>query len=298
MKPFTSADQIHRQLDPGGKVYCTMDMVSGYHQVSITEEDRDLTTFILPSGHYRFASLTMRMNCSDDYFNVNTEDVVEGVAGAHKSLDDVLCEGVGATTNQARADLKRKLDVILSRMAKKNIKLNPKKFNIGSEVNFGGFRFGWNPKMERPEILPDKEKVAALEAIKKPSNKKEAESIIGSIKQLSTWSKDTTVNTEHMRRLIRKDEHFSWTPKHEEEWLKVKRMLKNLSRVTPFQIGDKSEVYCDASRVGLSYVLVQVRNSERVIITCDSVTLTEAQRNYSVTKLEALAVTHAIWPTT
>ena len=88
---------------------------------------------------------------------------------------------------------------------------------------------GWNHKTERPEILPDKAKVAALEAIKKPSNKKEAESIIGSTKQLSMWSKDTKVNTEHMRRLIRKDEHFNWMPKHDEEWLKVERMLKNLS---------------------------------------------------------------------
>ena len=59
-------------------------------------------------------------------------------------------------------------------------------------------------------------------------------------------------------------------------------------------MGDKTEVYCDASRVGLSYILVQVRNGERVIITCGSVALTEAQKNYSVTELEALAITHAI----
>ena len=152
----------------------------------------------------------------------------------------------------------------------------------------------WNSKTERPEILPDKAKVAALEAIKKPTTKKEAESIIGSIKQLSAWSKETTVLTEHMRRLIRKDEHFSWTPKHDEEWQRVKRMLRNLSRVTPFKMGDETEIFCDASKIGLSYVLVQVRNCERVVITCGSVALTDAQKNYCVTELEALAITHAI----
>ena len=59
-------------------------------------------------------------------------------------------------------------------------------------------------------------------------------------------------------------------------------------------MGDETEVYCDASRVGLSYVLVQVRNGERVIITCGSVALTEAQKNYSVTELEALAIQRQI----
>ena len=266
VKPFTSTDQIRRQLDPKGKVYCTMDMVAGYHQVAIAEESRDLTTFIIPAGRFRFASLPMGLVSSGDYFNIETDDVVEGITGTHKSLDDVLGEGVGATTDEARADLKRKLDTILSRMAAKNIKLNPKKFHIGKEVNFGGFRVGYNMVTDRPEILPDKAKVAAMEAIKRPATKKEAESIIGSLKQLTTWSKDTTVNTEQMRKLIRKDEHFQWTPKHDEEWTKVKRMLKNLSRVTPFQMGEETEIYCDASRVGISYVLVQRRNGEKLIM--------------------------------
>ena len=139
----------------------------------IAEEDRDYTTFILASGRYCFASLPMDMVCSGELFNNNTDDVWRGSPGP-TSLSTMCWAKELKTTDKAWADLIKKLDFILSRMAAKNIKLSPKKFDIGSEVNFGGFRVSWNSK--RPEILPDKAKVAALEAIRK----KEAESIIGS----------------------------------------------------------------------------------------------------------------------
>ena len=81
VKPFSSTDQIRRMLDPMGKVYCAMDMVSGYHQVPLAEESRDLTTFIIPAGRFRFASLPMGLTPSGDYLNQNTDSVIEGWLG-------------------------------------------------------------------------------------------------------------------------------------------------------------------------------------------------------------------------
>ena len=89
-----------------------------------------------------------------------------------------------------------------------------------------------------------------MEAIKQPSTKKEVELIVGSIKQLYSWSGQTTNLTTNMRQLICKDTHFRWTPQHEKEWLKVKKILQELSHVTPFRMGDNVEVYCPLQRWG------------------------------------------------
>merc|ERR1712081_163426 len=40
---------------------CSMDMLSGYHQVPLAEELRDLTTFLTPYGRYPFKRQSMGM---------------------------------------------------------------------------------------------------------------------------------------------------------------------------------------------------------------------------------------------
>ena len=182
----------------------------------------------------------MGLSCSGDIFNINTDNLIYGIPDTHKSMDDVLGQGVGKNMEEARENLRGKLNTLLMRMSERNIKLSPEKFKISSDMEFGEFRVRYNSETGRPEILPDK-------AIKQPSTKKEVESIVGSIKQLSSWSGQTTNLTTNMRQLICKDSHFRWTGEHEKEWLKVKKMLRDLSHVTPFRMGDKVEVYCDGS---------------------------------------------------
>ena len=52
--PFPSADKVRKSLDPSDCCFLKVDLVEGYHQVEIREEDRDLTTTILPWGKFRY----------------------------------------------------------------------------------------------------------------------------------------------------------------------------------------------------------------------------------------------------
>ena len=52
--PFLPSDAVRRRLDPKARVFGALDLTSRYHQVPLTEADRDLTTFTRPFGRYRY----------------------------------------------------------------------------------------------------------------------------------------------------------------------------------------------------------------------------------------------------
>ena len=110
-----------------------MDLVSGYHQVTLCEEDRDLTTFITPWGMYRYTRLPMGLCPSGDIFNIKTQQMLKGVEGVHKSINDLLIEA------RSNKEMYSKLRIILQNCLEAGIILHPKKFKIGTHVKFGGF---------------------------------------------------------------------------------------------------------------------------------------------------------------
>ena len=78
-------------------------MLSGYHQVPLAEESRDLTTFFTPYGRYRFKRQSMGMKQARDVFCQATDTIInatrdelEKTLGERfrifKSVDDVLMQ--------------------------------------------------------------------------------------------------------------------------------------------------------------------------------------------------------------
>ena len=117
--PFLPSDAVRRQVDPGAKVFAALDLTSGYHQIKLSEEDKDLTTFTLPYGRYRYEVLPMGLKPSSDHFNINSDKAVKGLPGTLKSVDDMLTQGT------SWADLKGKMTILFQRFRKLNMKLNP-----------------------------------------------------------------------------------------------------------------------------------------------------------------------------
>ena len=52
--PFPSTQDIIRNIKPTDVVFAKMDAVQGYFQIPLQEESSLLTTFLLPSGRYRY----------------------------------------------------------------------------------------------------------------------------------------------------------------------------------------------------------------------------------------------------
>ena len=82
--PFLPSDQVRKRIDPKARVFGALDLTSGYHQVELTESDRDLTTFTLPFGRYRYEVLPMGLMPSFDIFNMSSDLAIQGLKATLK----------------------------------------------------------------------------------------------------------------------------------------------------------------------------------------------------------------------
>ena len=70
---------ILKKLNPDEGYFCTIDLSSGYHQIELAEESRDLFAVVLPNGKYRFTVLPQGTSSSCDVFNIITDVGIRNV---------------------------------------------------------------------------------------------------------------------------------------------------------------------------------------------------------------------------
>ena len=63
---FPSTQEILSGLDPESRVFAKLDATQGYHQVPLDEKSSKLTSFLLPSGRFRFLRAPMGLSCSSE----------------------------------------------------------------------------------------------------------------------------------------------------------------------------------------------------------------------------------------
>ena len=129
---FSSTQEILSGIDPDSKVFAKLDATQGYHQVPLNEESSKLTTFLLPSGRFRFLRAPMGLSCSSDEFCRHSDKVIEGLPRIRKLVDDILVQAPDMET------LRNRIDQLLARCRLHNFTLSRKKLEIGESVEFAG----------------------------------------------------------------------------------------------------------------------------------------------------------------
>ena len=109
-------------------------MTSGYFQIPLTEESKELMTFIVPQGRFAYNVSHMGLLPSGDTFNQRTRCLVEGInKGNLKSLDDM------AGGEKKTDGMWERIKNLCETCKEKGIILNPDKFHVGRKIEFGGF---------------------------------------------------------------------------------------------------------------------------------------------------------------
>jgi hypothetical protein len=99
--PFPSTQEILRDIGAGANFFATLDAVQGYHQIPLEYESSLLTTFLLPSGRYRYTRAPMGLNASSDEWCARSDAALAGLEKTRKIVDDIL---VWASTWASSAD--------------------------------------------------------------------------------------------------------------------------------------------------------------------------------------------------
>ena len=200
------------------------------------------------------------------------------------------------------------IDKVLSICRRKNMKLNPKKFKVGTSVEFRGTNVKYSPANDIVQITPSEDKVEELLGRNPPKSRKDLPSVLGSLNQLSQWCPSVKVKIPLKRKMCGNNNIFKTSPQLEEEFNTMKNYVKKTVTLSPLEMGKEIHLHTDASNLGLGYILSQPhKNSEddnqdhyhrkRNIITLGSAGLTSTQERYSVGEQEALSVLHAVQKT-
>ena len=283
-KPFPSTRDIIRNISSDAKVYAKMDAISGFYQIPLAKKSRPYTTFILENGRMRYLAGPMGLNATGDAFCEATDRAFMGMDGTQKIIDDGLVYG------NSLKQLEKRLRKVLQKCREYNIILSLDKFDISTKVKFAGHI------ISNAGVQPDPEKVKAIQDFAAPTDVTQVRSFLGLANQLGYFLPDLAHICQPIHDLLKKNNAFLWGPMQQNAFESVKEVLTSDLIVHPFDPAKQIELYTDASRSGLGYILSQrcTQTNTLQMVRCGSRALTSAETRYAVTELECLAVYYAI----
>ena len=192
---------MRKRIDPKARGFGALDLTSGYHQIKLTEADRDQTTFTLPFGRYRYEVLPMGLMPSSDIFNMRSDMALQGLEATLKSVDYCL------TTARDWGELKHRMTKLFTNFRNLNIKVKPSKIRLGTKVKFGGFQV--EAINDEVRILPDPSRLKAIEDLPAPSSKTVVRAFLGMARQMEAWSPSLSFSSSNLRKRTIKDTSFT-----------------------------------------------------------------------------------------
>ena len=104
----------------GNKIFSTLDLISGYHQLPLTEEDREKTAFTTGFGLFQYNHVPFGMISSGAHMQLYIERILADIngCGCLVYIDDIIVYG----KDQEEHD--RNLDAVLKRLANAGYKVS------------------------------------------------------------------------------------------------------------------------------------------------------------------------------
>uniref|UniRef100_A0A8C1GVQ7 Reverse transcriptase domain-containing protein n=1 Tax=Cyprinus carpio TaxID=7962 RepID=A0A8C1GVQ7_CYPCA len=283
--PLPTIQEILESLS-GAVVFSTLDLNSGYWQVRMEEDSQDKTAFICSQGLFNFKVMAFGLKNAPATF----QRLMERVLGElqHKNcfvyLDDIII--YSSSIEQHFQDIQ----AVLDKLKEANLTVNMKKTHFfRTSLKFLGHI------VTATGIKADPEKTRAVQDFPVPKNIKEVQRFLGMAGWYHRFVPHFSQVAEPLNALKRKGVKFLWTSQCQTSFHALKQLL-----VSPPVLGHPNlnlpfVIYTDASEVGLGAVLVQQTGlGTEEVLAFASRTLNPAERNYTTTEQECLAVVWAL----
>ncbi|CAB3998121.1 uncharacterized protein K02A2.6-like, partial [Paramuricea clavata] len=282
--PTPTVDDLIHKLN-GATIFTKLDLRSGYHQLSLAEESRHITTFVTHKGLCRYKKLNFGTNSASEIFQHVISEQIRDIPNAINISDDIIIFGI----TQAEHD--KALHEIFERFSLIGLTFNKDKCEFSqSQLTFFGFVFSGDG------ISPDPAKVSAIHNCPPPNSIKAVRSFLGMVTYCAKFIPNFSDLTEPLRELTRKNVPFCWTSRHAKSFNAVKAALTSATVMAYFDQTKETELITDASPFGLSAILTQKvpGSDQRNVVAYISRSLSDVERRYCQTEREALAIVWAI----
>ena len=266
----------------GSNWFSTLDLVSGYWQVEMSEADREKTGFCTPEGLFEFKVMPFGLCNAPATFQRLMNMVLAGLQWTNclVYLDDVIVPG------KSFEDHLQNLGYVLERFRQAGLKIKLSKCSLCQlQVSFLGHI------VSKEGVAADPDKTKQVANWPTPSSKREVQQFLGLANYYRRFVKDYATIAKPLHHLTEKDCEFVWTEECQAAFDKLRNSLVT-SPILAFPDLSKPFILdTDASDTGIGAVLSQKHNdgTERVIAYASRV-LSKPERRYCVTRRELLAV--------
>jgi len=276
--------RIEDNLDAlqGAVWYSTLDLLSGFWQVEVAPGDRDKTAFSAGGiGLFRFITMPFGLTGAPATFERLMERVLLGLQWqiAVLYIDDIVVFASDFFTHLDR------LDQVLARLRTAGLNLKPGKCHLlKHRVEF----LGHIVSSQGVEVDPGK--VNKVLSWPVPKNLTQVRSFVGLCAYYRRFIPNFSTLAKPLFSLTEKSQEFKWGEPQAKSFSALKIALTQAPILAYPKTGAQYILDTDASNVGIGAVLSQVQDGEERVIAYASKTLHQAQRNYCVTRREALAI--------
>jgi RNase H-like domain found in reverse transcriptase/Reverse transcriptase (RNA-dependent DNA polymerase)/Integrase zinc binding domain/Integrase core domain/gag-polyprotein putative aspartyl protease len=281
---------INRMLArvPPSKFFAAIDLKDAYLQVPLDEESKEKTAFAVPGkGFYQFEVMCFGL-CDAPKTQQRLMDRVLGYKHTDKVfcyLDDIF---VFSESFEEHLELLKYVAECL-KTAGLTINVTKSKFCL-KEIKMLGNLMG------EDGLKSDPEKYAAILNYPVPKTVRAVRSLIGTASWFRKFIPNFSAVVAPITDLIKKKpSKIQWNPEAQQAFETLKTLLISSPILVQPRYDRKFYVECDGSDLGIGAVLMQKDEEDQDhVISYFSRKLTKAERKFSVTERECLAVIEAI----
>jgi RNase H-like domain found in reverse transcriptase/Reverse transcriptase (RNA-dependent DNA polymerase)/Integrase zinc binding domain/Integrase core domain len=265
-------------------IFTTLDANSGYWQLDVAKDDRDKTTFTSHMGTFRFTRMPFGLVNAPATFQRSMDVLLAPVlwSKAIVYLDDII---IFSSSMEAHI---RDVDQVLSLLEQAGVSLNLKK------CAFFRRRVEYLGHIVQPgKLSMAAKKMAAVEQWSMPRTKREMRSFVAFGSVYRKFVPNFAEVAAPLTKALKKDtpEQVNVTEEVQTAFATLKQRLTSPPLLSLPTRDSKFVLETDASNVAIgAALLVELADGTTQPAAFYSRSLTAAERNYSVTEREALAV--------
>ena len=280
--------KIEEVIEAVGKacVVSKMDLSKGYYQVQMAEEDIPKTAFVCQRGKFEFLRMPFGVRHAPAVFQTLMDSVLEGLGSfARAYMDDIV---IFSDSWEEHVIHVRK---VLTALRQAGLTANPAKCQWGREqMEFLGHTVG------KGEYSVPERRAEAIKKYIRPTTKKGLRAFLGTVsyyrKFLDKLADQTAVLTPATSKTA--PPKVVWSSDMEDALKIICELISNSCALTIPLPEDRFSLVTDASARGIGGVLQVWRDAEWRAAAYFSRQTRGAEKNYSATELEALAVVASV----
>ena len=279
-------DEILFSIGKQVKIFTTIDLFSGFHQIPMNKEDIPKTSFTTMYGNYQFLVMPFGLCNAPGTFQREMNRIFFPLIGVcmFVYIDDLVI--FSPSLEQHVEDLKKVFEII----KENELMINLEKCNFFKEkVELLGHTLSING------ISPIQDKIKVILEWIPPKNITQLQSFLGAVGYYRKFIFNFANIAKPLFKLLKKGVKFIWENEQEESFNELKNKLVSTPILTMPDFEKQFIIRTDASYDGIGGVLLQKdENNNEKPIHFVSRSLKPAERNYAITDLEGTAATYCV----